>query len=91
MARIRINARSCTKEKPYSINSYILQIAKEKSQKADLNTCLRSWYVLKDFYVFSLVTRRPEISPFLNLFSKNENNYNFQKKIIKVHKKDTKT
>ena len=52
MARIRINTRTNTKEKPYLINSYFFfKIGKAKKvnrvSKICVCTCLR--YVLKEF------------------------------------------
>ena len=41
MARIRINTRTHTKEKPYLINSYFFKIGKaKKSQYGEQNTCM---------------------------------------------------
>ena len=41
MARIRINIRTHTKEKPYLINLYFLsKLVRQKSQWGEQNTCM---------------------------------------------------
>ena len=41
MARIRINIRTQTKEKPYLINSYFFsKLVKQRSQWGEQNTCM---------------------------------------------------
>ena len=60
----RINTRSCTKEKPYTIICICffanLVRQKEKSQKDELNTCIYVRYVPKVFLCLSLVTKNCE-------------------------------
>ena len=51
MARIRINTRTHTKEKPYLINSYFFKIGKAKkvNRVSKIRVCMCLRYVLKEF------------------------------------------
>ena len=53
MARIRINTRTRTKEKPYLVNSYFFKIGKAKKvnrmSKILVRVCMCLRYVLKEF------------------------------------------
>ena len=97
MARIRINTRNHTKEKPYLINSYLFsQLVRQTSQ---IRVCVWVTYVLKEFCSFSLVTKnvksRPKIALFLNerhfeiwFPKKNKAITIFWSKVSKLHKED---
>ena len=51
MARIRINPRTHTKEKPYLINSNFFKIGKAKkvNRVSKIRVCMLVRYVLKEF------------------------------------------
>ena len=91
MARIRINTRTHTKEKPYLINSYFFSklVRQKKSIRWAKYVCLCEWDMCwRNFCNFSLMIKKCEKvknspffkwAPFWNLISKKENNYAFLK------------
>ena len=93
MARIRINTRNHTKEKPYLINSYFFKIGKAKKSigwAKYMYVC--EWDMCwRNFCNFPLVTKKNvksrskiafffQRTPYWNLIFKKENNYVFLKK-----------
>ena len=101
MARIRINTRNHTKEKPYLINSYFFfKIGKAKTSigwAKYMYVC--EWDMCwRNFCKFSLVTKKCESRSKIALFS-NEHHFEiwypkkktialFWSKLSKLHKKD---
>ena len=96
MARIRINTRTHTKEKPYLINSYFLKIGKAKTvnRVSKIRVCMWMRYVLKEFLWLKNVKSRSKIALFLNerhfeiWFPKKKTIKFFWSKLSKLHKKD---
>ena len=102
MARIRINTRKHTKEKPYLINSYFFKIGKAKKLIGWAKyMCVCEWNMCwRIFCNFPLVTENVKSRSKIALFSnerhfdiwfsdKDVNNYVFfWSKLSKLHKKD---
>ena len=101
MEQKRINIRSYTKEKPYMINSHFF--AKLGRQKKSIGWAkymsVSKWDMCwRNFWIFSLVTKKCENRSKIDLFS-NEHHLNliskkktigfFRRKLHKLHKKDT--
>ena len=100
MARKRINSRNRTKEKPYMINLQFLQNweGKQVNRESKTRVSMLVGYVLKEFCVVSLVTKKVKSrsiiapfflnwAPFWNLISIKANNLFFIRKLSELYKK----
>ena len=102
MARIRINTRTHTKEKPYLINSYFffkIGKAKKVNRVSKIRECMWVRYMLKEYFVtfpwwLKNVNSRSKIALFSNerhfeiWFPKKKTTTYFWSKLSKLHKKD---